>query len=58
MTTMTTTEIDLMQVRHSTQLGQAYHDLDGVDWRLGPHDDRVVLDALEPDRPVNEHQPR
>jgi hypothetical protein len=29
--------------------GQAFHDLDGVDWRTEPHDDRAVLDALHPD---------
>ena len=46
---MTTTEVDLMQTDHPAQLRQAYRDLDGVDWRLEPHDDRTVFDALKPD---------
>ena len=48
---MNENEIDTMDVHHPLQLQRAYHDLDGVDWRLAPHDDRTVFDALEPDPP-------
>jgi hypothetical protein len=48
---MTSSEIDLMQVDHTAQLRRAYRDLDGQDWRIEPHDDLAVFDALRPDPP-------
>lgn len=47
---MTTPEVDLMDLDRVPP-GRAFHDLDGVDWRTEPHDDRAVLDALRPDLP-------
>jgi hypothetical protein len=46
---MTEPEIDLMDVDRTERLGHAFHDADGTDWRLEPHDDEAVLDALRPD---------
>jgi hypothetical protein len=46
---MTEPEIDLMDVDRSKRLGHAFHDEDGLDWRLEPHDDEAVTDALDPD---------
>ena len=47
--TVTGPETDLMDAPHPIRLDRAYHDLDGVDWRLLPHDDAAVLDVLHPD---------
>jgi len=47
--TMTRPGADLMDIPHPSRLDRAYHDLDGVDWRLLPHDDAAVLDVLHPD---------
>lgn len=48
---MTENEIDLMNADHTIELRRAYLDLDGIDWRHDPPDDRAVADALRPDRP-------
>jgi len=46
---MTATDVDLMDIDRPTDPDRAYRDLDGVDWRLAPHDDQAVFGALRPD---------
>ena len=52
---MTERETDLMDVDRTEQLAQAFRDADGTDWRLEPHDDETVMDALRPD--TEPHRP-